>query len=150
VNQGTVAADTAGGQITLTAPGWKNIGTIDGQTGNIGVSGGLTVDGAGILAGHAAGVITVSGNVGGTTTNADRYIPLGKVLLNGPGNATNPQFLEVMSQDRGTDSKGFSHNFAYGTLALGNNTYARLVDTTDNAAGTGPEALYAISLVVPT
>src|SRR5262249_5937202 len=34
-------------------------------------------------------------------------------------------------------------------LTLGNGTYVRLVDNSDNAAGTGAEALYTNSLVVP-
>ena len=58
--------------------------------------------------------------------------------------------LEVMSQDLDANAAGFIRNFVYGTLALGNNTYVRLVDLADNAPGTGPEALYVNSIIVPS
>ena len=55
-----------------------------------------------------------------------------------------------MSQDLGNVPAGFQDNFAYGTLALANNTYVQFVDKAKNSAGsTGPEALYVNALVVP-
>ncbi|WP_341348910.1 RHS repeat-associated core domain-containing protein [Syntrophorhabdus aromaticivorans] len=55
-----------------------------------------------------------------------------------------------MSQDLGSDASGFTRNFAYGTLILGNNTYLKLVDLSNNAPGMTPEALYVNSLIVPS
>ena len=54
-----------------------------------------------------------------------------------------------MSYDLGPQASGFISNFAYGTLALANNTYLKLVDLSDNAPGTEPESLYTNSLIVP-
>jgi len=70
------------------------------------------------------------------------------VQLDGLGNASEPQLLEVMGQDLGNVPVGFIHNFAYSNLSLANNTYLRLVDNSDNAPGTGNEALYVDSLIV--
>ena len=70
--------------------------------------------------------------------------------MDGSGTANEPQHLEVMSQDLGPASDGFTDNFAYGTLALGSGTYVQLVDNAQNSSGSGPEALYANALVVPT
>ena len=41
------------------------------------------------------------------------------------------------------------NNFVYGTLALGNNTYVKLVDQSHNTASASPECVYALSLIVP-
>ena len=54
-----------------------------------------------------------------------------------------------MSSDLGSVAAGFNNNFAYGKLALTANDYVRLVDNAHNSAGTGPEAVYASSLLVP-
>jgi len=59
------------------------------------------------------------------------------------------QFLEVMGQDRGADTAGFGNNFALSTVELAENGYVRLIDETDNAEGSDPEALYLASLVLP-
>ena len=56
--------------------------------------------------------------------------------------------IEAMSQDLGNVPAGFGHNFAYGTLNLGGND-VQLVDDAHNSAGTGSEALYVGSLIVP-
>jgi hypothetical protein len=70
-------------------------------------------------------------------------------LFNGAGSSGTPQLLEAMSQDLGAAGLGFAQNFAYGTISLANNTYVRLVDESQNSGGTGAEALYVDSLVVP-
>src|SRR5947207_162498 len=49
----------------------------------------------------------------------------------------------------GSGPTGLANNFAYGTLALGNITYVKLVDQSLNSAGSSAEAVYANSLVVP-
>jgi hypothetical protein len=66
-----------------------------------------------------------------------------------PETAANPQQIEVMGWEQGSNLSGFSRNFVYGTLALSNNTYLKLVDLSDNATGGDPEALYTNSLIVP-
>ncbi len=55
-----------------------------------------------------------------------------------------------MSNDVGNVAAGFQNNFAYGAVLLANNTYVKLVDNSHNSAGTGPEAVYVGSLIVPT
>src|SRR5262249_43210175 len=70
--------------------------------------------------------------------------------LNGFGTASSPQLLEVMSRDLGNVAAGFTHNFAYGTLALSSSTYVQLVDNAHNSAGAGADALYVNGLVVPS
>jgi len=52
-----------------------------------------------------------------------------------------------MGKDMGNVAAGFTRNFAYGTLALANNTYVKLVNQSINS--TGSEALYVNSLIVP-
>ena len=54
-----------------------------------------------------------------------------------------------MGQDLGSDAKGFTNNFAYGTLELGASTTLQLVDLSRNTSSTSPEALYVDSLLVP-
>jgi RHS repeat-associated protein len=73
----------------------------------------------------------------------------GTTLLNGHGTQAAPQLLEVMSRDLGNVPAGFTRNFGYGTLTLGSNTRVRLIDDYQNSQGTGPEALYLNSLLVP-
>src|SRR6266853_164907 len=55
-----------------------------------------------------------------------------------------------MSQDLGAVAAGFNKNFAYGTLVLSSNSHVKLVDLSDNASGTGAEAVYVQSLFVPS
>jgi hypothetical protein len=88
-------------------------------------------------------------NLVGNTLNADQYLPLVKVVFDGSGTAASPQLLELMGRDLGMDSAGFNRNFAYGTLALANNTYVKLVDQSRNSTGTNAEAIYVNSLVIP-
>src|SRR5262249_19076919 len=112
-------------------------------------AGGLTIDGSGILVSQPSGLIAINGPLVGATRNANLFAPQGTVSLNGPGTSIAPQLLEVMSQDRGNTAAGFSRNFDYGTLDLGNNTYVRLVDNARNSSGTDAEALYVNALSVP-
>jgi hypothetical protein len=55
-----------------------------------------------------------------------------------------------MSGDLGNVAAGFHGNFAYGTLALSNNTYVKLVNNSINSPGSSAEAVYAESLIVPS
>ncbi len=115
-------------------------------------SGILEFDNSEFLAIAPSASLTFGGNLIGGTQNADQFAPDGNVLLNGSGTVTTPQLLEVMSQDLGNVVAGFQNNFAYGTLALGNGTYVKLVDNSQNvpAAGTKADALYVNALVVPS
>jgi hypothetical protein len=117
--------------------------------GKCNVDGMLVVGGSGIIAGEASGLITIAGSLLGATTDADRYNPQVPVRFDGAGTVTAPQLLEAMGRDVGNTLAGFTRNFVYSTLSLGNNTYVKLVDQADNATGTEHEALYVDSLIVP-
>src|SRR5262249_8832022 len=108
-----------------------------------------TINNPGVLASQTGTSITAYGNVVGATQNAGKYGPQGTVTLAGSGTASAPQLLEAMSNDLGNVGAGFVKNFAYGRVALADNTYVRLVDNAPNPAGTGAEAVYAGSLAVP-
>src|SRR5262249_19060407 len=108
-----------------------------------------TINQPGILTGQAGAAITAQGNLVGATMNAQGYGPPGTVTLAGSGTAAPPQPVEAMSNDLGNVTAGFTNNFAYGTLALANNTYVQLVDNAHNSAGMGAEAVYTNTLSVP-
>ncbi len=126
-------------------------GSLNGETvaeiqGTLDLNAPATFTGSGILTGLPSGAIRVQGNLLGTTRNGDQFEPQGTVQLDGTGTASNPQFLEVMSEDRGSVTIGFRDNFAYGTMFVTNNSYVRLVDRSVNSKGTSPESLYVTSL----
>ncbi|MBI2875410.1 MAG: cadherin-like domain-containing protein [Candidatus Tectomicrobia bacterium] len=152
VNQGMIEADRSGFWLEgLTiSNGLTNTGTVGAVNGaTLRVNGPFTVDNLGQIVGRASGVVSVRENMLGDTRNADRYAPLSEVRFDGSGTVVSPQLMEVMGKDLGAVSEGFSRNFVYSTLSLSSNTYVRLVDQSDNAAGAGAEALYVNSLVVP-
>ena len=101
------------------------------------------------LSSELGGSVAVSGSVLGNTKNIGQFSPTGTLILNGSGTAALPQLLEVMGTDLGSSPVGFIHNFNYGILELANNTYVELVDQFHNSTGTGREALYVNSLIVP-
>jgi len=149
VNQGTIRADAPGTGILVAASSVVNHGVMSATGGGmLDVNSTVTSNGSGILSG-SSGTMSISGNSLGAGTNADRFNPQGTVLFDGGGTTANPQLLEAMSQDRGPATTGYNRNFAYGTLALSNNTRVQLVDQADNAGGAGPEALYVTALSVP-
>jgi hypothetical protein len=115
------------------------VGAVNGAT--LLVNEPFTIDNLGRIVGRASGVVSVWGNLLGDTRNADQYAPLSEVRFDGFGTAISPQLLEVMGQDLGAVSAGFSRNFVYSTLALSGGTYVQLVDRSDNAAGADAEAL---------
>ena len=123
--------------------------TIGGNAPQAVLQGSLVINQQGRLVVPRSGFLALTGNLLGDTQNADQYSANGNILLNGSGDSGNPQLLEAMSGDLGATSDGYLDNFAYRTLQLANNTYVRLVDQSDNAAGTEPEAVYTGSLVVP-
>jgi RHS repeat-associated protein len=125
-------------------------GTVKVSSGTIAIdSGTLGFGGSQVLVLVPSALLKLGGNLAGSTQNADQFAPEGTVLLNGPGTLAAPQLVEVLSRDLGNIPAGFKNNFGYGTLALGNGTYARLVDNAKNSSGTGKEALYVNALVVP-
>jgi hypothetical protein len=105
--------------------------TVQSGTANLANST-LEVDGTGILVMPSAADLQIGGNLIGQTQNAHGFAPQGEVLLNGSGTAVAPQLLEVMGRDLNDVAAGFQDNFAYGMLALGNDTYVRLVDKAGN------------------
>jgi hypothetical protein len=171
VNQGTIAADVAGGTITASADGGvTNSGTLAAGPGNIDVAGGsltntgtlvateggtlnlktstLAIDASGILSVQPQSTVNVSASTAGSTTNVDLFKTQGVVNLIGAGKATAPQFLEVMSNDVGNVPAGFNRNFAYDTLSVAPGDFVRLTDVARNSGGSGQEALYVNTLVV--
>jgi RHS repeat-associated protein len=110
----------------------------------------VTVAGSGIITSQPNATISVREDLVGPTLNAYLFSPLGTMRFEGSGTSTAPQLLEAMSQDLGNVSPGFYKNFALGNLVLSNNTYVQLVDNNHNSAGTGPEAVYTGTLVVPS
>jgi hypothetical protein len=119
------------------------------QYATLTISGNVSFNTQGIIEDQIYGTIKVTGNVLGTTQNSTAYNAQGTLILNGSGTVGSPQQLEAMSADLGAVQSGFNNNFAYGILSLANNTYVKLVDLSDNAAGAGAEAVYVKKLVVP-
>jgi YD repeat-containing protein len=147
VNRGTISI--SGASLPINGGNFINHGVLSLQTGGIfDFNGLLRVDELGILTGVTAGTFNISGDLLGATRNADRYAPQALVRFDGDDAAPSLQQLEVMGRELSDDPAGFSRNFVYGTLELSNNTYLKLVDLSDNAAGTDPEALYINSLIV--
>jgi hypothetical protein len=147
INQGTITSDTAGG--TLKVSNLTNQGTLQATAGSLAFNGPTRFDGLIKLSELPSATISWSGDLLGNTHSADSFNPQGTLLLNGAGTAISPQLLEAMSADLGYVPAGFTNNFDYGTLALGNKNYVKLVDQDHNSNVPGPEALYVDSLVVP-
>jgi RHS repeat-associated protein len=147
-NAGSIRATA--GTLTLAVDAFTNTGLLGATSnGNLILVKSVAIDQFGILYGQPETTITVQANLAGSTLNADQYATQGTVILAGSGSAASPQLFEVMSNDAGKIAAGFQKNFAYGAIALANNTYVKLVDNAHNSAGTGPEAVYAGSLLVP-
>jgi hypothetical protein len=91
--------------------------------------------------------LELPGGLTGNTVNAVDFYPLGALVLHGAASGLAPRPMEVMSEDRGPSSDGWSENFAYRTLEIAAGG-VRLEDLADNAFGVGPEALYVENLLV--
>ena len=149
-NLGTLKKSQGSGTTTFNLA-LTNSGNVEVDSGTLALTGSsVTVNGYGSLATQPAATLSITGNLLGSTQQADLFSPEGTLLLNGSGNASSPQLLEVMSQDLGNVESGFTNNFAYGTIALGSNTYVQLVDNAHNSSGNGPEAIYVNALIVPS
>ncbi len=110
----------------------------------------VTINSSGVVVVQPSATMNISGSIFGNTTDADLFEPQGAINLEGTGTSSIPQFLEVMGNDLGNVTAGFSDNFAYGTLALASNNYVRLVDLQKNSGALSPEALYVNTLIVPS
>ena len=171
INQGTILADVAGQTLTIDPTGnggtFSNQGTVtavDGTlianklTGNLGRT--QTINGTLVLNGNAivdsqdsitsfiTGTISISGDLTGDTTLSPYFDPAGITRFSGSGSVTAPQLLEVMGADLGDVPAGYSDNFNFGSLAVGIDTYVKLVDDSDNSPGSATEAIYVNSLIV--
>ncbi|HYF36743.1 MAG TPA: hypothetical protein VD994_15720, partial [Prosthecobacter sp.] len=136
LNQGTINADTSGRTITLAGASFSNHGrlqTLNGATLNCEPV--MIVNGQGLLSSAPAGNVQFRENLVGNTTAVALSNSQGITTLNGAGTFANPQLLEAMSKDLSIVPAGFTNNFLFGTLALGSNTYVKLVDQNDNAPG---------------
>ncbi len=151
INEGTISADSAGGILRIGGQSLVNTGTLEaGHGATLDIDTAVSIDGQGRLAsGQPTGTISLAGNLLGNTQNAAGFGPLSTVRLDGTGVAAMPQLLEAMGRDQGRNLAGLFDNFDYDALVLANNTYVRLVDQSDNAAGLEGEAIYTFSLVVP-
>ena len=147
-NQGRLIKSAGSGTAQIEAA-FHNAGSVEVQQGSLSLAGGGTLpfDGSAFLASVAGTAVGLTTSLTGTTTNADLFQPTGTVIFTG-GDSASPRLLEAMSRDLGPSSAGFHRNFGYGTLTL-DSAYVRLIDTADNAPGTGAEALYVDTLIVP-
>jgi uncharacterized membrane protein len=102
--------------------------------------------GAGLIV-ESDSAIRVNGSFLGSTVDPQSFVPDGTTILSG-GSSTSPNSLEAMGRDLGPYYTGFYENFSFGTLQL-ESGYFKLVDQSDNAAGTGTEAIYVDTLIVP-
>jgi len=111
---------TAGTDNTQVLPLFTNTGTVNADSGNFSFTGGaVTIGGSGFLTSEPGTTISFTGNLLGSTQNADQFNPEGNILLDGSGSSSSPQHLEAMSQDLGAVAAGFTSNFVYNTLTIG-------------------------------
>ena len=150
INAGLIEADVATNTLTLSGA-VENTGTVR-ATGNakLSIAGSFAIDGTGYLAGDSTGTIAVAEDLTGNTQNAEHFSVFPTVRFDGSGSEPAPQHLEVMARDFGPDLTGADRIFVYHSLALGNGTYLRLVDNSDNSAGNEAESLYVSHLTVPS
>ena len=150
VVQAINCGEMAGGTITISPSSFTNQGTLHATGGgNLFINSSVSINDPGFLANSTGTTLSVSGNLTGDTRDLSLYRPSGILLFSGSGTSTSPQILEAMSQDLGSGSSGFVNNFVYSSIALSGGTYVKIVDQSDNAPGSGPEAVYVNSLVVP-
>jgi RHS repeat-associated protein len=148
-NRGTLVRDGVG-VTELQGVGLVNTGSVQVRQGalNLGGATNISILDPAFLDVQPGASFSVRGALAGDTHNVDLFRPLGTVVLNGPGTSSVPQLFEVMGRDLGNSQAAFDRNFRYGVLRL-NSTFVRLDDAADNAPGTGAEALYVDTLIVP-
>jgi RHS repeat-associated protein len=140
-NTGTVNLNA--GTLNFSAGGTSS-GVVQVASGTLNLSSAFTFTGSATLASQPGSLVVMSSDLGGTTTNADLFSPQGTVRFSG-----GTRQLEAMSRDQGGAVAGFVRNFAYGRIELTGGTTLQLVDSSDNAPGSGAEAVYVSTLVVP-
>ncbi len=148
-NAGTFVMSSSTNGTMNVSPQLVNTGTVQILSGTLNAQGGILTNGEGVITGSATGVLSVSGNLGGNTSNADQFAPP-NVSFNGGGTSSAPQKIEVMSADQGAVAAGFTNNFAYYSLTVPNGGYTQLVNGVQNSTGSNPEALYVDYLTVPS
>ncbi len=168
INQGTIRATAGGGSLeilnvqttnntgsliadggTLTVSGLTGAtGKILAVQGTINLSGDVAIDGQSSFESSASALIMINGDLLGDTTFSPLVVPDGTTHFGGSGSAGSPQLLEAMGNDLGDAPAGFSENFEFGTLSIGNSNYVQLVDHSNNSLGGEPEAVYTNSLIV--
>jgi RHS repeat-associated protein len=149
VVQGMIDADTPNLEIRLRDAALGAAAMLRADSGLLTLESAVALDGSASLASSIFGIVIAQDNLLGNTTNAAACNFLGTLRLAGTGTDASPQLLEAMSQDLGADPAGLRGNFSYGTLALYNNTYVKLVDQSNNSPGAGAEAVYAGNVIVP-
>ncbi|MDZ4852367.1 MAG: hypothetical protein SGI77_24025 [Pirellulaceae bacterium] len=148
-NSGTIRK-SVGLSTAIIAAKLVNDGRIQVISGSLNLSGGLAENGNATLSGASNATLSIGTHFLGDTQNLAVSPPLATVLFNGTGTSVAPQLFEAMSGDKGNVSVGFDQNLAFYSLALANNTYVKLVDSSNNAPGSGAEAVYTSNLVIPT
>ena len=146
-NAGTLLMTSNDHGTMQVVPTFSNTGTVEVLGGILSFAGNLINNGSGFLIGNPGATLAIAGNLGGNTTNAKGFSP-SAVNVDGNGTSAAPQTLEVMSQDLGNIAQGFNENFAFYSLSVAGNTYARLVDNAPNTASGASEALYTDNLIV--
>jgi RHS repeat-associated protein len=137
------------GPTTLTGTTLLNEGTIQLNSNlSADINANLQLESGSQLQVPPTASVSVAGNLLGPVS-ADSMQLNGTLQLDGAGTASSPQLLEVMSADLGDTPAGWATGALINQLTLANTTYVRLVSQYHNTAGSGTEAIYVNSLVVP-
>ncbi len=123
-------------------------GSLLADTGDLTITGSVAVTGNAPIFADPHQAVHIHGNLSGTTTDRNTIDTQTALSFDGSDSSTSPQLLEAMGSDLGAVVDGYAHNFAYESLVLGQ-TYVKLVDQSDNSGGSGKEAIYVNSLIVP-
>lgn len=153
VNQGTVIADNPHGRIVIIPRGtgtFTNLGVLRVEAdATLEITASLPIPGTQPVTVVKTGTLKVGGSLLVTASATVLTELAGNIELNGAGTSTSPQLLEVYSRDSGLNHGAFFDNSALNSLKLANGTYVKLVDQSDNVAGSSLEALYAQSISIP-
>ena len=150
INNGTISADSPDGTISFgdSQSNVENQGTLSAINGGTLNIQGLTGN-VGTLIESSTSSLSFDGSLVTAATSPAQFDPEGTVTFAGSGTSTDPQLLEAASQDFGATWNAYQNNSAFGTLALENGTYVKLVDNVRNTASSSPEAVYADTVTVP-
>ncbi len=143
----------SGGTSTVQAGTLVDQGNLSVQAGaTLNIEGALTVNGSGILSSAPGSTIEISGNLLGTTQNADDFNPQGTVELDsGTGTSNPPQELEAMSDGSRGRPGGFCQQFRLRDDQPDQRARRSSWWTSRTTQrSTSPEAVYANELIVPS